>query len=200
MTKYIGVVVFPIAEELDFIGPYEAFGMLRVQALEWQPVLISETGDSVRCGHGLSVNVDHSFDDAPELEVLLIPGGMGTRAEMNNPRLIDFVQERGRKARYVTSVCTGALILHRAGFLSGKRATTHWQAIETLRGLGGEVDVVDDERWVRDGNVITAAGVSAGIEMSLYLISLLKDEQAALNVQKMMEYYPEPPVFAEAKA
>jgi transcriptional regulator GlxA family with amidase domain len=100
----------------------------------------------------------------------------------------------------VTSVCTGAILLHHAGFLEGKRATTHWGAIPELQGLGGGTDVVNDERWVHDGNVITAAGVSAGIDMSLYLISLLKDPATAKRVQQMMEYYPKPPVFDEVPA
>src|SRR3990172_8783824 len=126
----------------------------------WQVVTIAEAGGSVRARHGLSVNVDHSFADAPPLDVLLVPGGQGTRQEVDNPRLIDFVREAGANAQYVTSVCTGAFILHRAGFLSGRRATTHWGAIGQLRDLG-DVEVVDDERFVQDGNVITAAGVSA---------------------------------------
>ena len=99
----------------------------------------------------------------------------------------------------MTSVCTGAMVLNAAGFLEGKRATTHWGAIEELKGMGG-CTVVNDERWVQDGNVITAAGVSAGIDMSLYLVSLLKDPATAQRVQQMMEYYPKPPVFEGAPA
>jgi transcriptional regulator GlxA family with amidase domain len=199
MTKYIGLVLFPVVEELDFVGPYEAFGMLSLGDPNWKPVLISETGGEVRCAHGLRVTTDHSFGDAPPLDVILVPGGVGTRMEMDNPRMIDFVREKGRAAKWVTSVCTGALVLHRAGFLSGKRATTHWSALDSLRALG-DVRVVDNDRYVHDGNVITSAGVSAGIDMALYLISLLADEQAALRVQKFMEYYPKPPEFAGAKA
>jgi transcriptional regulator GlxA family with amidase domain len=199
MTKYIGIVVFPVAEELDFVGPYEAFGMMSMQDPEWQPVLISETGGVVRCAHGLRVTTDYSFNDAPALDVILIPGGLGTRKEMDNPRMIEFVREKSGSASWVTSVCTGALILHRAGLLSGKRATTHWSAIQALRGLG-DVQVEDGDRYVHDGNVITSAGVSAGIDMALYLVSLLKDAATALNVQKFMEYYPKPPEFAEVNA
>ena len=199
-TKNIGIILFPVVEELDFVGPYEAFGMLRLQDRDWQPLLIAENGGVVECAHHLKVTTDHSFDDAPPLDVILVPGGMGTREEIDNPRMIEFVRERGAAATWVTSVCTGAMVLHRAGFLAGRRATTHWGAIAELRAMGGDVQVVDDERWVRDGNVITAAGVSAGIDMTLYLISLLKNEQAAANVQKFMEYYPKPPVFAGTRA
>ena len=107
--------------------------------------------------------------------------------------------EAGQSATWVTSVCTGAMVLHRAGFLTGRPATTHWGAIHELKALG-DVDVKEGVRWVHDGNVITSAGVSAGIDMALYLVSLLKNEQISASVQKMMEYYPQPPVFDEVPA
>lgn len=196
MTKTVGIVLFPGVEELDFVGPYEVFGGLTFQDRDWRVITISEAGDSVKAANGLSINVDHSFDDAPRLDVLLLPGGLSTRIEVDNLRMIEFVQRAGKEASYVTSVCTGAFILHRAGFLFGKRATTHWGAVQGLRELG-DVEVVS-ERFVHDGSVITSAGVSAGIDMTLYLVSLLKDAQTAKNVQKMMEYYPQPPSFEEA--
>ncbi len=195
MTKTVGIVLFPGVEELDFVGPYEVFGGLTFQDRDWRVITIAEAGDSVKAANGLSINVDHSFDDAPRLDVLLLPGGLNTRKEVDNLRMIEFVQRAGKEASYVTSVCTGAFILHRAGFLFGKRATTHWGAVQGLRELG-DVEVVS-ERFVHDGSVITSAGVSAGIDMALYLVSLLKDAQTAKNVQKMMEYYPQPPAFAE---
>ena len=198
MTRTVGIVLFPDVEELDFVGPLEALGAMAFIDRGWQVVTIAEAGGSVRARHGLSVNVDHSFADAPPLDVLLVPGGLGTRQEVDKPRMIDFVREAGANAQYVTSVCTGAFILHRAGFLSGRRATTHWGAIGQLRELG-DVEVVE-ERFVQDGNVITAAGVSAGIDMALYLASLLTDPQTARNVQKMMEYYPQPPTLEEVRA
>ena len=198
MTKTVGIVLFPGVEELDFVGPYEVFGGLTFQDRDWRVITISEAGDSVKAANGLSINVDHSFDDAPRLDVLLLPGGLSTRKEVDNLRMIEFVQRAGKEASYVTSVCTGAFILHRAGFLFGKRATTHWGAVQGLRELG-DVEVVS-ERFVHDGSVITSAGVSAGIDMALYLVSLLKDAQTAKNVQKMMEYYPQPPSFEEAPA
>ena len=198
MTRTVGIVLFPDVEELDFVGPLEALGAMAFIDRGWQVVTIAEAGGSVRARHGLSVNVDHSFADAPPLDVLLVPGGQGTRQEVDNPRMIDFVREAGANAQYVTSVCTGAFILHRAGFLSARRATTHWGAIGQLRELG-DVEVVE-ERFVQDGNVITAAGVSAGIDMALYLASLLTDRQTARNVQKLMEYYPQPPSLEEVPA
>ena len=199
MTRTVGIVLFPDVEELDFVGPLEALGAMAFIDRGWRVVTIAEAGGSVRARHGLSVNADHSFADAPPLDVLLVPGGQGTRQEVDNPRMIDFVREAGANARYVTSVCTGAFILHRAGFLSGRRATTHWGAIGQLRELG-DVEVVDDQRFVEDGNVITAACVSAGIDMALYLASLLTGRQTAQNVQKLMEYYPQPPSLEEVTA
>ena len=196
MTRHVGIVLFPVFEELDAIGPYEVFGALSELDADWRVVTVAESGGVVTGAHGLKVTADHSFDDCPPLDVVLVPGGFGTRQEMDNPRMLDFLQRAARTASYVTSVCTGALVLHKANFLAGKKATTHWGAIDLLRGMG-DVEVVK-ERYVQDGNVITAAGVSAGIDMALYLVSVLKDAQTARNVQKMMEYYPKPPELAEA--
>jgi len=195
MTKTIGIVVFPQVEELDFVGPLEVFGIMAFLDRDWQVVTIAESSAGVKGTHGLNIKTDYSFEDAPPLDVLLLPGGQGERHEVNNQRMIQFVREAGSNASYVTSVCTGAFILHRAGFLSGRRATTHWGAIERLQELG-DVEV-RKERFVQDGNLVTAAGVSAGIDMALHLVSVLKDAQTAMNVQNMMEYYPQPPSFAE---
>jgi transcriptional regulator GlxA family with amidase domain len=201
MTKHIGIVLFNDFEDLDAIGPREALTMMaKASGGEWDVALISEDGDAVKSFLGTRYLVDYSYESCPPLDVILVPGGLGTRTEMNNAKHIDFVKEQGQKAEWVTSVCTGALVLHKAGFLEGKRATTHWGSIAELQNLGGNTTVVNDERWVHDGNVITAAGVSAGIDMSLYLISLLKDAGMAQRVQQMMEYYPKPPVFEEAAA
>ena len=191
-------MLFSVFEELDAIGPFEVFGALSELDADWRVVTVAESGGVVTGAHGLKVTTDHSFEDCPPVDVLLVPGGLGTRREVDNPRMIEFVREAGHNASYVTSVCTGAFILHRAGLLSGRRATTHWNSVDRLRALG-DVEVVK-QRFVHDGNVITAAGVSAGIDMALYLVSLLKDAQTARDVQKMMEYYPKPPELAEARA
>ncbi len=196
MSSTIGIVLFPVFEELDAIGPLEVFGTFSELDGDWQVVTVAESGGVVTGAHGLKVAADHSFEDCPPLDVVLVPGGFGTRQEMNNPRMIEFVREAGHNASYVTSVCTGALVLQKADFLAGRKATTHWGAIDLLQGMG-DVEVIR-ERYVQDGNVITAAGVSAGIDMALYLVSLLTDAQTAANVQKMMEYYPKPPELAEA--
>ena len=195
MTNKIGIILFPEVEDLDFAGPLEVLGNMALMDRDWQVLTIAET-TNVKTAYGLKIAVDYGFEDAPPLDVLLVPGGLGTRREVDNPKMIQFVREAGGRASFVTSVCTGAFILHRAGFLSGKRATTHWGATAQLRELG-DVEVME-ERFVQAGNVITSAGVSAGIDMALHLVSLLTDATTAQNVLKMMEYYPQPPTFAEA--
>ncbi len=197
MTKTIGIVLFADFEDLDAIGPKEVFGWLAMGSNgEWQVAALSQDGEAVRSYLGTTIEVDQSFGDCPQLDVLLVPGGLGTRTEVDNEAIIGFVRKQGTSADWITSVCTGAFLLHRAGFLEGKRATTHWGAVELLR-QESNVTVVDDERWVQDGNVITAAGVSAGIDMALYLVAELTDSDTAKRVQHMMEYYPKPPQFAE---
>ena len=112
---------------------------------------------------------------------------------MTHEPLVSYIKRAGSTAQLVTSVCTGAMLLHAAGFLEGSRATTHWAAKQELRDLGGNVEIIDGERWVHDGNVITAAGVSAGIDMALYLVGQLKSPEDARKVQSFMEYQPAPP-------
>ena len=197
MTKTIGILLFPEMEELDFAGPLEVLGSFATYVdKEWQVLTVGQRAEPVRGAKGLLVVPDHSFESCPPLEVLVVPGGLGTRREVDNKTLIDFVKRVGRECQWVTSVCTGAFILSRAGYLRGRRATTHWAALKDLRAEP-EVEVVE-ERFVRDGNVITAAGVSAGIDMALYLVAQLKDVEAARLTQKLIEYYPEPPFAQEA--
>jgi transcriptional regulator GlxA family with amidase domain len=182
-------------EELDFVGPMEVLASFaKYVDQDWQVVTVAESKEPVKADKGLVVVPDHAFADCPALDILIVPGGLGTRSEVDNPRLIEFVKGTGESAEWVTSVCTGAFILSRAGFLTGRRATTHWAALQDLRKEPG-VTVVE-ERFVQDGKVITAAGVSAGIDMALHIVGLVKDPEAARVVQKLIEYYPEPP-YAE---
>ena len=195
-TKTLGIVLFPDVEELDFVGPLEVFGALGTYVVkDWSVVTVAQRLDLVRATNGLSVMPDHSFDDCPALDVLLVPGGVGTRQEQKNGELIAFVRRTGEAARWVTSVCTGALILAEAGFLRGRKATTHWAALNELRAQP-EVEVVE-QRFVEDGNVITAAGVSAGIDMALWLVGQIWDVERARFVQRVIEYDPAPPYTAE---
>lgn len=197
-TTTIGILLFDDAEELDFVGPWEVLAsaaMAKPGAL--RVVTIAERAEPVRCAKGMRVLADHGFEDAPVLDVVLVPGGMGTRREVDNPVLIDWLRKVGAGCRWVTSVCTGSLLLHGAGFTAGRRITTHWAFVKTLRERATEATVLDDVRYVRDGNVVTAAGVSAGIDMSLWLVGQLFDPATARLVQRYIQYEPSPPYAAE---
>lgn len=196
----IGVVFFDDTEELDAIGPWEVFTMARSIDETLKVVSISEKGGLVRCSKGLRIEMDHSFADAPPLDVILLPGGMGTRREVDNPAMLEWIAKVAPSCQWVTSVCTGAMLLTAAGPAAGKRVTTHWGFIEQLRKRGEAAEVMEKIRFVRDGNVVTAAGVSAGIDMALWLVGQLYDPATARRVQHMMEYDPAPPYTAEVEA
>ena len=164
----IGIVIFPQAEELDFVGPYEVFAGLFSETGRGRVLLIAERDEPVECAKGMRVLPHATFEAAPHLDVLLVPGGQGTRREVDNPVMIEFLRRKGAVATWATSVCTGALLLHEAGFAKGKRVTTYHGFIETLRARG-DVEVLAGARYVRDGNLVTSAGVSAGIDMALWL-------------------------------
>lgn len=190
----IGIVVFEDCEELDWVGPWEVFTMAR-QAGD-TVVTISEHAGPIRCRKGLRVLTDHTFADAPALDVVLIPGGQGSRVERENPAMLEFVQRVAPGCVWVTSVCTGAFVLEAAGPAKGRRVTTHWAAIEEFRGLAPDQTVLENVRYVRDGNVVTSAGVSAGIDMSLWLVGQLYSVEHARATQVAMEYNPAPPYAA----
>ena len=196
----IGVVFFDDTEELDAIGPWEVFTMARQFDDGLKVVSVSQNGGTVRCSKGLRIEMDHSFADAPALDVMLVPGGMGTRREVDNPAILEWIAKTAPGCQWVTSVCTGSLLLTAAGPAAGKRVTTHWGFIEALRARGEVGEVLEQVRYVRDGNVVTAAGVSAGIDMALWLVGQLYSPARAREVQKYMEYDPAPPYTAEVEA
>ena len=196
MSVTFGLVMFDDAEELDFVGPWEVFTMGAQSNGSDRVVTIAEHARPVRCHKGLRVLPDHTFTDAPPLDVVLVPGGFGTRREKDNPVLLDWLRAVAPRCQWVTSVCSGALVLHAAGFLAGKRATTHWSVLQMLREMG-DVEVLENRRYVRDGNVVTSAGVSAGIDMALWLVGQLHGPDFARGVQRFMEYDPAPPYSAE---
>jgi transcriptional regulator GlxA family with amidase domain len=186
----IGILVFPAVEELDFIGPWEMFGMWGLIGTSVRTHLVAQSTEPLRCSKGLTVVPEYSFEDCPPLDVLLVPGGQGTREQVDNPALMTFVRQQVEQhTQSVMSVCTGAFILHRAGLLLGRRATTHWASLNRLRDAG-DVRVVE-ERWVVDGPVWTAAGVSAGIDMALAYIEQTSGPITAAKVQMAAEYYPD---------
>lgn len=191
----IGILIFDDVEELDAIGPFQVFGTARGLFPELFDVsLIAAGSDSpVRCVNGLRILPDFSFASAPPNDVLVVPGGIGTRRVAADPGAVEWIAEAARRARWVASVCTGARLTLAAGVAAGRRITTHWSAIQEIREQGC-AEVLENVRFVRDGNVIHSAGVSAGIDMALWLVGeLAGDPQAARDVQKVLEYYPSPP-------
>jgi transcriptional regulator GlxA family with amidase domain len=196
MPSTTGILIFDDAEELDFVGPWEILTAAAAVVKGGRVVTIAERSGPVRCAKGLRVLPDHTFADAPPLDVVLVPGGQGTRREVSNPALIEWLRKAGERCRWVTSVCTGSLLLHEAGFARGKRVTTHWAFVKALQERG-DVTVLDGPRYVRDGNVVTSAGISAGIDMALWLVGQLESPEIARNVQRYVQYDPAPPYTAE---
>jgi transcriptional regulator GlxA family with amidase domain len=196
MTTY-GLLIFDGAEELDFTGPWEVFtasSMLRDHADT--AVLIAERPGAVRCAKGMRVVPDHTLDDHPPLDLLLVPGGMGTRREVSNPELIKWITQVSVGATWVTSVCTGALLLHEAGPARGRRVATHHAFEDTLQARG-DITVVRDARYVVDGNLVTSQGVSAGIDMALWLTGRIHGRDHARAVRRYIQYEPAPPYLAD---
>jgi transcriptional regulator GlxA family with amidase domain len=156
-------------------------------------VTIAEsTASPVLCSKGLRVLVDHSYDDHPPLDVVLVPGGNGTRAMANNKRLMAWLRNVAKSAMWVTSVCTGSLLLYKAGLANDKRVATHWMFEDDFEAMGATI-ARDADRFVVDGNIVTSQGVSAGIDMSLWLIGQLHSPEHARATQHRAQYYPKPP-------
>ncbi|HEY2445548.1 MAG TPA: DJ-1/PfpI family protein [Rhizomicrobium sp.] len=200
----IGILLFDGVEELDFVGPYEVFTMTNEVFLhEGKPrphevMLLAERDAPIVCAKGMRVLPQNTTAQCSALDIVLIPGGQGTRREVENKILLDWIANVSEEAQWITSVCTGALLLAAAGPARGKRVATHWAFAETLRTRGEVGRVLEGMRYVRDGNLVTAAGVSAGIDMALWLIGQLHGAAMARKVQRAMEYDPAPPYAAEA--
>lgn len=195
MAKSVAFILFDGAEELDFVGPWEVFTMVNAVAVgEVEAFTVAQAAGAVTCAKGMQVDAQYAFEDCPKADIVVIPGGRGTRTERDNPAMLNFVKRLNAESEFTTSVCTGALVLQSAGLLAGLRATTHWASIELLR-RPGDCDVVDDARFVDNGRILTAAGVSAGIDMALHLAGRIWGADVARKTQKAMEYYPKPPTW-----
>jgi transcriptional regulator GlxA family with amidase domain len=197
MTTY-GLLVFDEVEELDFVGPWEVFqasALLRGGADT--AVLAAEHTGPVRCVKGLRVLPDHTLDDHPPLDVVLVPGGRGARqVQVRNPRVTDWLAKTADRADWVHGVCTGAFLLHAAGPARGRRVATHWQHEDELAERG-DVTVVRDARYVVDGKLLTSQGVSAGIDSALWLVGRLHGRDHARAVRRAIQYDPAPPYLAD---
>ena len=183
----IAILIFDGLAALDAIGPYEVLSRLPGAELRF---IAKEAGPKRTDTGALGVQADLALGDLASPEVVLVPGGIGSRPLMRDPEVLDWLRAAHRGSTWTTSVCTGALVLGAAGILEGKRATTHWAFLDRLPELGAEPVT---QRVVEDGKVITAAGVSAGIDMALTLASRLADDQVAQAIQLGIEYDPDPP-------
>ncbi len=183
--RSIGVLLFDEFELLDVFGPLEMYGM---QADAFNIWMVSEEQDVIASRQGPRSIIDHRISDGYQYDILFIPGGTGTRREVNNPALLHWINEQADYAQLVTSVCTGSALLARAGVLDGIRATTNKMAFEWVASQGEKVHWVKQARWVEDGKYITSSGVSAGIDMSLAIISKLLGQEIAEQTASSAEY------------
>jgi transcriptional regulator GlxA family with amidase domain len=195
-VRRIGILLFPDVEELDAIGPWEVLSFWTRTCPEdgWEVFCFSADGGPVACAKGLTVQAHHSMADLPALDVLLHPGGRGTRPQLKDAQHLDWVRRQRRTVPLLTSVCTGSLVFAAAGLLHDRPATTHWASLELLGELDPTIDVRTEERFVDDGDVITSAGISAGIDMALHLVSRLASPKRARQVRRGIQYDPQPPV------
>ena len=192
----IAVALFDAVEELDFAGPWE---VLSVWARTWpgdevRVFTVGESNEPVTCAKGLRVLSERTWESVDRVDVLVYPGGRGVMSQLGDERIRERMRRLAASGTLMTSVCTGALVYADAGLLDGRAATTHWSALDDLAELGRDVDVRRETRFLDTGEVITAAGVSAGIDMALHLVARLQSEERAREVRRHIQYDPEPPV------
>lgn len=188
--RTVAIVLFDEIEVLDFAGPFEVFSVCgrRSQLDPFDVFTVSERGQTIRARNGLVVTPLYSFENAPAPDILLVPGGFGTRREMKNPVMLEWVARHGKRCEFLLSVCTGALVLACAGLLDGLSATTHHLAFDELRAVAPRTNIREGERIVDNGRVVLSSGVSAGIDMSLHMVSRLLGDDLARETARYMEY------------
>jgi transcriptional regulator GlxA family with amidase domain len=192
----VGILIFDEVEILDFCGPFEVFssavpagsGDYATAHRFYRAITIAEEARTVRCRGGLLVQPNHTIEDHPPLHILVIPGGYGTDQVVENPRLLAWVKRQHEIVHLTTSVCTGAFVLAKTGLLDGRRATTHWASIANFRTAYPAVVTLDDQRVVDEGNIVTSAGVSAGIDMALHVVERQHGHIVARETARGMEY------------
>ena len=184
--RRIGMLIFPRMTQLDVTGPYEVLARLPETTIE----LVARTREPVASDRGLQIVPTATYADCRPLDVIMVPGGPGQQDLMEDAEALDFLRRQAASAEYVTAVCTGSLVLGAAGLIKGKRATSHWAVVDHLKLLGA---IPVRERVVVDGNIVTGAGVTSGIEFALRLAAILEGEQVAREIQLQIEYDPAPP-------
>ena len=185
-TRQIGMLIFPQMTQLDMTGPYEVLARLPNSQVH----IVARTLEPVTTDRGLKIMPTATYETCPPLDVIMVPGGPGQQGLMEDEAALTFLRRQAAGAKYITSVCTGSLVLGAAGLLKGKRATSHWNALEHLKLLGA---IPVSEKVVVDGNVVTGAGVTSGIDFALQLAAILEGEQIARDIQLQIEYDPAPP-------
>jgi transcriptional regulator GlxA family with amidase domain len=197
--KRVGIVLFDKIEVLDFCGPFEVFSAVRLneekrfeEPSPFEVLLVAERSEPIITTGGMKVLASHTFESCPKLDILMVPGGWGTRKELSNQVLLDWLRTRAAEVELLTSVCTGSMVLGHAGLLDGLRATTHWRSLDWMRDSFPSVTMEYDKHYVEDGDVFTSAGISAGIDMTLKIVARYCGEDVARATAKHMEYpYPE---------
>jgi len=194
----VGILIFDEVEVLDFCGPFEVFGVAgRLKAAgasnrnagsACEVFTIAESNRILKTVNNLLVQPHYTFKNHPTLDVLVVPGGWGTRQEVNNPVLIDWLTQVTSQTKLNTSVCTGSFLLAKVGLLDGRKATTHWQSLDRFAQAFPHVEVQREVRWVDDGDIVSSAGISAGIDMSLHLVERLLGRELAIQTARQMEY------------
>lgn len=196
MTTRVGILLYDGAEELDWAGPWEVLSYWSRYRPEDDVEVFTVAKDNshpIECAKGLRVLADHSWDSAPQIDVLVVPGGT-TSALIGDDEVRAWIRSVHRRAHLTTSVCTGAFVLADAGLLQGRAATTHWSDFDELLRIDGSIEPKPEARFVDEGDIITAAGISAGIDMALYLIVRLHSEDRAREIKRRIQYEPDPPV------
>ncbi|WP_394186777.1 DJ-1/PfpI family protein [Metabacillus halosaccharovorans] len=190
--RTVGILLFNEVEVLDFAGPFEVFSITTLLESNEKPFIvktISENGELVTARNGLKVKPDYSFANHPSFDIVIIPGGFGAeQIEINNSSVIEWIKNQQSRVEFMTSICTGALLLAKAGILDGKKATTHWMDIDRLEQEFPNISVQRGVKFVDEDSIITSGGISAGINMSFHLISRLHGKDVAIKTAKRMEY------------
>ena len=194
----VGILIFDEVEVLDFAGPFEVFSRTRLlkgaesrrsnDSAPFNPFTVSINKKSLTATGGLKIIADYTFNNFPKIDILIVPGGYGTRTLLNNEILLKWIKAVSDKANITASVCTGSLLLAKAGLLEGKRATTHWGAIEALKSISKDIQVITERRVVND-EIITSAGVSSGIDMAFMIVENLYGEEVASDTSKYIEFH-----------
>ena len=192
--RTVGILIFDEVEVLDFCGPFEVFSVSRPDGVKgdedrlFQVFTVAEEDKTIKCRGGLLVEPHYTINDVPPLDLIVVPGGQGTRRERHNQTLLDWIETQNKQTELTLSVCTGAFLLAERGILDGKKATTHWGSIDFMRETYPQVEILESTRYVDEGRIVTSAGISAGVDMSLHVVETLHGREVAAWTARRMEY------------